>query len=197
MIAFGNEADCGYAPAFPICTMKVSAVSDKFSDDLNHRDFLGALMNLGIEREMVGDILVTESTHSGKHNNAYIFCVDTVADYIAENLTKIRHTNVKCTFCSTQDTDEIQIKKEPLHIIAASARADAVTATITGLSRSSTSLLFREKKFSLNNRLYENSSYQLKPGDVFSIRGYGKYEFVETGSATRKGRLNIELLRYI
>ena len=111
MIAFGNEADCGYAPAFPICTMKVSAVSDKFSDDLNHRDFLGALMNLGIEREMVGDILVTESTHSGKHNNAYIFCVDTVADYIAENLTKIRHTNVKCTFCSTQDTDEIQIKK--------------------------------------------------------------------------------------
>lgn len=70
-------------------------------------------------------------------------------------------------FCSTQDTDEIQIKKEPLHIIAASARADAVTATITGLSRSSTSLLFREKKFSLNNRLYENSSYQLKPGDVF------------------------------
>mgnify|MGYP000743597166 FL=1 len=93
--------------------------------------------------------------------------------------------------------DEIQIKKEPLHIIAASARADAVTATITGLSRSSTSLLFREKKFSLNNRLYENSSYQLKPGDVFSIRGYGKYEFVETGSATRKGRLNIELLRYI
>lgn len=197
MIAFGNEADCGYAPAFPICTMKVSAVSDKFSDDLNHRDFLGALMNLGIEREMVGDILVTESTHSGKHNNAYIFCVDTVADYIAENLTKIRHTNVKCTFCSTQDTDEIQIKKEPLHIIAASARADAVTATITGLSRSSTSLLFREKKFSLNNRLYENSSYQLKPGDVFSIRGYGKYEFVETGSTTRKGRLNIELLRYI
>lgn len=177
--------------------MKVSAVSDKFSDDLNHRDFLGALMNLGIEREMVGDILVTESTHSGKHNNAYIFCADTVADYIAENLTKIRHTNVKCTFCSTQDTYEIQIKKEPLHIIAASARADAVTATITGLSRSSTSLLFREKKFSLNNRLYENSSYQLKPGDVFSIRGYGKYEFVETGSATRKGRLNIELLRYI
>lgn len=86
MIAFGNEADCGYAPAFPICTMKVSAVSDKFSDDLNHRDFLGALMNLGIEREMVGDILITESTHSGKHNNAYIFCVDTVADYIAENL---------------------------------------------------------------------------------------------------------------
>ena len=145
----------------------------------------------------MGDILVTESTHSGKHNNAYIFCVDTVADYIAENLTKIRHTNVKCTFCSTQDTYEIQIKKEPLHIIAASARADAVTATITGLSRSSTSLLFREKKFSLNNRLYENSSYQLKPGDVFSIRGYGKYEFVETGSATRKGRLNIELLRYI
>lgn len=75
MIAFGNEADCGYAPAFPICTMKVSAVSDKFSDDLNHRDFLGALMKLGIEREMVGDILVTESTSFWQTQQClYILC---------------------------------------------------------------------------------------------------------------------------
>ena len=55
MIAFGNEAFCGYKPEFPISIIKAAALQDKFSEDLNHRDFLGALMNLGIEREMIGD----------------------------------------------------------------------------------------------------------------------------------------------
>lgn len=197
MIAFGNETDCGYEPSFPISIIKAAALQDKFSDDLSHRDFLGALMNLGIEREMIGDILVAESAKTGKHSTAYIFCTDFIADYIIDNLSKIRHTNVRCRPCTAEDIQEIQLRREPLHIISASARADAVTASITGLSRSNTSILFREKKFTLNNRLYENSSYQLKPGDVFSIRGYGKYEFVDIGATTRKGRLNIELLKYV
>lgn len=197
MIAFGRESDMGYAAEFPISMIKIAAAIDKFSDDLNHRDFLGALMNLGIEREMIGDILVTESGSTGKHCSAYVFCVDTVANYIIDNITKIKHTNVKCRLCKADDIDAVEVKKDPLHIIAASARADAVIAAITGLSRSSTSLLFSEKKISLNNRLYENSSYQLKPGDIFSIRGYGKYEFTGTGSVTRKGRLNIDLLKYV
>ena len=197
MIAFGRESDMGYTAEFPISMIKIAAAIDKFSDDLNHRDFLGALMTLGIEREMIGDILVTESGSTGKHCSAYIFCVDTVANYIIDNITKIKHTNVKCHLCKADDIDAVEVKKDPLHIIAASARADAVIAAITGLSRSSTSLLFSEKKISLNNRLYENSSYQLKPGDIFSIRGYGKYEFTGTGSVTRKGRLNIALLKYV
>lgn len=197
MIAFGSEAYCGYEPDFPISIVKAAALQDKFSEDLNHRDFLGALMNLGVEREMIGDILVAESQKTGKHSAAYIFCADSIADYIVSSLTRIRHTSVHCTICTSEDASEIKLRKEPLHIIAASARADAVAAAITGLSRSSTALLFKEKKFTLNNRLYENSSYQLKPGDIFSIRGYGKYEFLQTGTVTRKGRLNIELLKYV
>ncbi len=197
IIAFGDEMGFGYPPEFPISVIKASALLDKFSDDLNHRDFLGALMNLGLEREMIGDILVTESENSGKHTTAYIFCIDSIADYIIENLTRIKHTSVRCTLCGSNELDEIKIKKEPLHIIAASARIDAVIAAITNLSRSSTAVLFREKKISLGGRIYENSSYQLKNGDIFSIRGYGKYEFIETGTVTRKGRLNIDLLKYI
>lgn len=147
MIAFGRESDMGYSAEFPISMIKIAAAIDKFSDDLNHRDFLGALMNLGIEREMIGDILVTESGSTGKHCSAYVFCVDTVANYIIDNITQIKHTNVKCRLCKADDIDAVEVKKDPLHIIAASARADAVIAAITGLSRSSTSLLFSEKRF--------------------------------------------------
>lgn len=197
MIAFGCEENCGYEPCFPITTIKVSALIDKFSDDLNHRDFLGALMNMGLEREMIGDILVNSSSNTGKHSSAYIFCVDSVSEYIIDNLTRIRHTNVKCTICTPDDTNSIQLVKNPVHIIAASARADAVIAALTGLSRSKTSELFQNRNITLGNRIYENSSYQLKPGDIFSIKGFGKYEFVGSGSTTRKGRLNINLLKYM
>lgn len=196
MIAFGCEELLGYKCDFPIAAIKVSALIDKFSDDLSHRDFLGALMNLGIEREMIGDILVAQSS-SGKHSFAYIFCVNRVAGYITDNLTRIKHTNVKCALCSADDAQDIRTKKESIHIIAASARIDAVIASLTGLSRSNTSSLFRDKSVSLGHRIYENSSYQLKPGDIFSVKGYGKYEFVQSGAATRKGRLNIDLLRYV
>lgn len=197
MIAFGREEYCGCKPDFPISVIKVSAVIDKFSDDLDHRDFLGAIMNLGLQRDMIGDILVSSNDNSGKRSQAYVFCVDTITHYLMDNLIRIKHTNVKCTLCDEKDIDKIQTEKEPVHIIAASSRADAVIAAITGLSRSSTSELFRDKKVSLNNRLYENSSYQLKSGDIFSVKGYGKYEYIEAGPVTRKGRLNITLLKYI
>lgn len=196
MLAFGREDDCGYEPCFPIAAVKVTAVLDKFSDDLSHRDFLGALMNLGIEREMIGDI-VTIQSKSGKHSGAYVFCVDTVADYITDSLTKIKHTSVKCEICDVDNMNDFRTCKEPCHIIAASARMDAVIAAVTGLSRSNTALLFRNKSVTLNGRIYENSSYQLKSGDVFSAKGFGKYEFAAAGSVTRKGRLNIELLKFM
>lgn len=196
MIAFGNEDLLGYTEDFPIATIKISALLDKYADDLNHRDFLGALMNLGISRDMIGDILVSSSNGSGKHTEAYVFCCVTVADYIVENLTKIKHTNVKCALCSAQDTQKIQIQKENIHVIAASPRIDAVISALLGMSRSNTATLFTGRKVTLNQRLYENSSYQLKPGDIFSVKGYGKYEFIGKGTETRKGRLNIDLMKY-
>ena len=85
MIRFGNEEDLGFRQPFPISVLSIVPVMTIFADDLNHRDFLGALMNLGIKREMLGDILVI-----GKE--ACVFCRDSIADFIIENLTRIRHT---------------------------------------------------------------------------------------------------------
>ena len=56
--------------------------------------------------------------------------------------------------------------------------------------------MFREKHISLNGRLYQNPSYNLKPGDIISIKGYGKYIFDSVGNETRKGRTYINLKKY-
>lgn len=196
MIGFGSEASTGYVSEFPVALIKISPLLDKFSEELDHRDFLGALMNLGIEREMLGDILVRSSKISGKKNSAYLFCVSGISAYILENLTKVRHTNVKAELCTEENLPEITPVREEIQLIAASARIDAVIASITKLSRSQVIALFREKKISLNHRTFENNSYLLKPSDTISIRGYGKYTFIRQGGTTKKGRLYITLEKY-
>ena len=62
MLRFGSEEDMGYTVPFPITIIRISPLLDKFSDEFTHRDFLGAVLNLGIERSVIGDILIREHT---------------------------------------------------------------------------------------------------------------------------------------
>ena len=89
MLRFGDEAACGYEAAFPIQCLKISPLSAKFAEPLTHRDYLGSLMALGMERETLGDIVV-------KPEGAYLFCEERIAPYIMENFTQARHTSLSC-----------------------------------------------------------------------------------------------------
>lgn len=189
VICFGNSEDFGYEASYPIDCISVSPLLRKFADELSHRDFLGAVLNLGIERSLIGDIIIRENT-------GCIFCISHIAPYIADNLTKIKHTNVKCEI-TAPSTDNFTPELSAVEIICASPRIDAVTAGITKLSRSRAVQLFREKKVFINGRIMENNSYSLKPGDIIVIRGYGKYIYDGCGNETRKGRVYIRLQKYI
>ena len=72
---------------FPIRCIAIRPLNDKFSEELTHRDYLGALMHLGIERSCLGDILVQGHT-------AYVFCLEKMAELICREVTRIRHTTV-------------------------------------------------------------------------------------------------------
>ena len=146
---------------------------------------------------MTGDIVMKESSRSGKRNTAYVFCVSSIADYITDNLTRIKHTNVRCIICPDDDLPDIVPTLEEFQCIAASERIDAAIASITKLSRSQAVALFREKKVFLNNRVLENNSYNLKPEDTLSIRGYGKFIYKSCGHETRKGRIYLTFERYV
>ena len=162
---------------------------EKFAEELGHRDYLGALMNLGIKREILGDILI-------KGKKAYLFCEEEIADYIITNLDKVRHTSVRVSRIS-QDVPDLQKELQDMEILVSAPRFDAVVAAITKLSRKDALELFREKKVVLNGRVCENNSMQLKENSVFSIRGYGKYIFIESGNQTRKGRIYLHLQKYV
>ena len=73
VIRFGKLEDLGYEETFPIVCIKITPLIKKFSDDFSHRDFLGALMNLGIERSTIGDIFIQE-------NEGYVYCLESISE---------------------------------------------------------------------------------------------------------------------
>jgi RNA-binding protein YlmH len=189
IVCFGSEQDFGYPCSYPIDLIKISPLIEKFADTLTHRDYLGAILNLGIERSLVGDIVI-------KGHDGYLFCMNHISEYIIENLTKIKHTNVKCERTDITLTD-IKPTLEDMEIICASSRVDAVVASLTKLSRSKALEYLQAQKVFINGRVAENNSYQLKSGDILVIRGLGKFIYQSCGELTRKGRVYIKLQRYV
>lgn len=191
MVCFGSEEMFGYPSDYPISIVKVEPLIEKFSDELSHRDFLGSIMNLGIERNVLGDILVRDN------KRAYIYCNSNIGDFICENLTKIRHTNVKCSILSLDENlSELKPVLENMKVIVASPRFDAIVAGVTKTSRNEAVNLFKSGKVTLNGLACEKNSMSLKPGDIFSVRGYGKFQYIDAGGETRKGRVYVNLARY-
>ena len=189
MLRFGSEENFGYSEEFPIACITVKPLMKKFADNVSHRDFLGSLMNLGIERSVLGDILVRDK-------GAYILCDVNMAAYIAENLSRVKHTSMLCTV-SQEMPPEIQPQLQQMELIASSDRADAVIAKAYQLSRSQSLELFRAKKIFVNGRQYENNSGILKPDDIVSVRGFGKFLYRGMVQETKKGRFKVLIEKYV
>lgn len=181
MARFGDPAELGYEEEFPLTCVCVEPLAEKFAENASHRDFLGAIMNLGIERSTVGDIIL-----DGK--KAYVFCTGAIAPWLMENLEQVRHTHVKCREADVTDRmpeRKLSYREENV----ASLRCDSIVAAAWNLSRSQSQELFRQKKVYVNGRLTENNSGTLKPEDVVSARGFGKFIFRGEKRTTKKGKL--------
>lgn len=183
IIRFGNAKEFGYEVEYPIKCIHIKPLLPKFADKLSHRDFLGSIMNLGIDRGTIGDIKVGDK-------EAYIFCLDKVAEYICDNLKKIKHTNVECKI--TEKTDAFpEAEPERVNIQVASNRLDAVIAKVYNKSRGDCLELFRGGRVFVNGKLCENNSRILKEQETVNVRGFGKFVMAGEPGETRKGKLSM------
>jgi len=189
LVRFGNEETLGYTQDPPIVCIHITPLMEKFADNLSHRDFLGALMNLGIERSVLGDIKAGDK-------QAYLFCLDSMSDYICENLDQVKHTHVKCR-CITEAAEFPKDEPRQLVIQVASERADALISKVYNLSRNDSLELFRAGKVFINGRLCENNSKAISIGDIINARGYGKFKVVSEPTITKKGKLTINIEAYL
>ena len=177
---FGSEEEFGYPWESDLVILKIEPQIQKFADALAHRDFLGAILNLGIKRELLGDLLVYE-------NVGYQFVLEQMADYLTENLNRVRHTSVKVSRCDTLP-EGAGVNLEERFVVAASPRVDAVVGAVWNLSRSEAKKIVEEERITLRGKRITDPSRDLLPGDRISVRGYGRFYFDGEEKKTRSGR---------
>ena len=172
----------------PCDCLKLSAKQKKFAEELNHRDYLGAVMSLGIQREVIGDIMVSGT-------DAYIFVLKTMSSYLLEHLVSVRHTSVSAELCRDLSSLPPPAYTEVQGSVS-SLRLDALTALAGRISRTKALELIEGEKVFINGQLMVSASRQVREGDILSVRGLGKFRFAGEGATTKKGRTMVTLWQY-
>ena len=185
----GDEDTVFSPPSPPVSGIQVTVNSRKFAEDLTHRDYLGALMNLGIERSMLGDLLVKDA-------EARLICMDSVQDYIISSLTTVRRTAVTAEPMPLDDPS-LAPEVQPFQINIASERLDAIVAEFANASRTSASAFFPAGKVFVNGQAVLDRNFRLRQGDILSVRGVGKARYEGILRETRKGRYVALLQKYV
>lgn len=180
-----NEMD---TITYPISCIRITPVSARFAEPLSHRDILGALMNLGIDRSKTGDIAVGET-------ESYLFCHCAFSELICSELTRIRHTAVSCQICNPENF-HYSPRVQKISGSVASVRLDSLMSVALQASRSSLLSLIEEGKVFINGRLMTTNAYTPKPGDLISVRGFGKFRYIAVSGQTKKGRCIVNIEKY-
>lgn len=186
---FNEEELTGEKAAFPAVWLEISPAAPKFAQTLSHRDFLGALMNLGLERNVFGDLLLDE-------NKCYVYTLEKTAEYIIQTLEGVSRTKIKCTRLEKLPNLPVTEPQE-VTVIASSNRADALIASVYDLSRNDALALINSGKVFINSVELAQNHKTLKENDIVSVRGFGRFIFVtETDSKTRSGKIRIVIKKY-
>ncbi|MCL1884160.1 MAG: YlmH/Sll1252 family protein [Defluviitaleaceae bacterium] len=176
---FTENASDEFFPITPI----TFTYNEKFSKPPSHRDYLGSVLGLGLERGKIGDIRIGES-------GAILYVSSDISEYICENLNQVKRTVVKGKIGETLQIAESQnIEKR---ITVPSLRADAVISSALNLSRGKVVTLFESQKVFINWKPAKKTQ-TLTEGDAITIRGLGRLKLNSIEGNTKKDRIILQI----
>ncbi len=155
---------------------------------LGHRDLLGAILALGIERANVGDILVGEG-------EAHAFVLSRMAGYLEANLNRAGSTAITVR-AAEEAMAAVQQDGTPVRATVASVRLDAVTAAVWHLARTRAAELIAQGRVQVDHCQEMRPDRQLDEGATISVRGLGRAKLDQVGGKTKKNRIGVTLTRY-
>ena len=168
---------------------KVILYEIKSKVPLEHREILGTLFSLNITSELFGDIVIT-------NNHYYIYVLESIAPYIINNLLMIKNTHIELIEVPLDTLKDYHKEFETIEIIASSTRIDTVISRLIQTSRPNVIEKIKNKEIILNYEILKNNSYQLKENDTFSVRRYGKYQYIGIKKETKSKNYIIECKKY-
>ncbi len=169
---------------------KVTLFKIKSYSKLRHQDILGAILSLNISSSYLGDIIID-------NDNYYFYIISDLSDFIKNNLNIIGNTKVLLEEIDLTLLENYERKYKELETIVSSLRIDTVISRIIKINREEVINKIKNKEVLLNHEVLTKNSYILKENDIFSIKRYGKYKYIDIVNNTKKNNLVIKYLQYL
>ena len=158
---------------------------------LSHRDYLGSVLGLGLERSVIGDIFVADEF------SAYLACKGDLADFLVSNLTNVSADTVRVSLLPVGFVPPVERKRLAIRDTVASERLDCVVAALTNFSREKAQMAVRSGLVDLNYETVEACDTTVEPPCVLSVRGVGKFSVLSFDGETKKGRMRLSAEKYV
>ena len=147
-----------------------------------HRNYLGGIMKLGIERNKIGDILVREE-------GADIIVIKQVTKFLLQQLPTLkRFEKSKISEHNIKELKKVELKTEYIKIIVPSLRLDNFVSDLAKTSRNKATELIKEERIFVNGQCETKVSKKINIGDTITIRGKGRFVVKEHAGITRNNR---------
>ena len=178
-----EDVHCG------IAVLAVEASGGKFLE-LDHGDYLGALLGLGIKRDVIGDLHVRD-------DGCHCLVAEEMAGYLHTHLTQVHRVPVRTEILPLERLKVVQPEMEETVITVASLRLDGVASDAFRISRSKIMDPIRAGRCRVNWKTEEDPSVRLGEGDVVSLKGFGRFKILKVDGPTKSGRLRVTVGKFI
>lgn len=160
---------------------------------LNHRDFLGSAMALGVERSVMGDVVLL----GDEGRDAVVFCDGTISEYFLRELELVANDKVRVAVADMSAIELPKKKTEPIHDTVAAPRLDAVVSALCSLSREKGRGAVVSGLVELDFECEERPDKTVTAPALISVRGFGRFRVLSLSDKTRKGRFRLEAEKFI
>lgn len=187
-----SVVDAGDLSAFGFDTETVALkVKGSGFFELSHRAFMGSLLGLGLERSVVGDIVITEE------NTAIIICDKAIKDFLIVSWDKVGKDRVKVAQIELNEDFEPHRSYTQINDTVASARLDCVIAALCSLSRENARQTVLAGLVEMDYEIQEHPDKEVKPICLISVKGYGKFRVISLSDKTKKGRYRLQAEKFL
>ncbi|GAB6929635.1 RNA-binding protein [Paenibacillus sp. JCM 10914] len=173
---------------FKMKVLSITSGDQKFLE-LEHGDYMGSILGLGIKRSKIGDIHV----HEG---GCHTVVTEDISSYLHLNLSQVHKVHVMTELLPLDQLKIAVTNFEEMDITVSSMRLDGIASDAYRISRTKIVVPIKAGRCRVNWKVEEDPSTNLKDGDVVSIQGFGRFKILETGGLTKKGRYRIKVGKY-
>ena len=183
-----NEAERNIIIIYPsyifIEDIEIPLSSLRISGDLNsveHKDYLGSILSLGINRNKIGDILVYPQ-------DGIVIVKEEISSFILYNMEKIKNKNIESSITSIEDIKPPKVEYKEIKKFLVSLRIDSIISSTFNLSRKESMNIINAGKVKLNFETIDKPSREVEEEDMISVKGFGRFILSEVEGTSKSGR---------